>query len=156
MSNESYELARRNYCNNGHDILQAEDMRKALINHLLKGSTCGVNLIDEKAQSIKVNNIAQFSNFHNFHFEENEEIRMWRAYGIGEGKLLPYSSIVVHPQKATGIKTCQLFFPFESRTMERETEKQVFEYTIPSCGKIFKQYDSLNLQNCQPQQQSPK
>ena len=141
-------LAIRNYCNEGHDILRAEDMREALINHPVKGTTCSVNLIDEKAQSIKINNITQFSNFHNFQFEENG-IRMWRAYGIGKGRLFPYSSVVVHPQKATGIKTCQQFVPFESRTMvpenSKETEKQVFECTIPDCGKVFKRCGSLNL-----------
>ena len=76
---------------------------------------------------------------------------MWRACGIGKGKLLPYSSIVMYPDKATGTKTCEQFFPFESRTMvsenSKETEKQeqVFKCTIPSCGKIFKCYVSLNL-----------
>ena len=76
---------------------------------------------------------------------------MWGAYGIGKGKLLPYSSIVMYPEKATSTKTCQQFFPFESRTMvsenSKETEKQeqVFKCTIPSCGKILKCYGSLNL-----------
>jgi hypothetical protein len=141
-------LAIRNYCNEGHDILRAEDMREALIDHPVKGTTCSVNQIDEAAQSIKVKNIAQFNNFHNFQFEE-DGIRMWRAYGIGTGKVLPYSTIVVHPQKATGVKTLQQFFPFKDRTMvpenSKETEKQVFECTIPGCVKAFKRYENLNL-----------
>ncbi len=87
-------LAIRNYCNEGHDILRAEDMREALINHAVKGTTCSVNQIDKAAQSIKVKNIAQYNNFHNFQFEEGG-IRMWRVYGIGAGKVLPYSTMVV-------------------------------------------------------------
>ena len=141
-------LAIRNFCNQGHDILRAEDMREALMSHPVKGTTCSVNAIDETAQSIKVKNIAQFSNFHNFQFED-DGIRIWRAYGIGTGKFLQYSNIVVHPQKETCIKTLQQFFPFKSRAMvpetSKETEKQVFECTIPGCGKVFKRYENLNL-----------
>jgi hypothetical protein len=48
----------------------------------------------------------------NFQFEQ-DGIKLWRAYGIGTGKVIPYSTIVVHPQKATGIKTLQQHFPFE-------------------------------------------
>ena len=141
-------LAIRNYSNEGQEILQAKHMRGALINRPVKGTTCSVVQIDETARSIEVANIAQFSNLHNFQFEK-DGLRAWKAYGIEPGKLIPYSSIVVHPQQATGIKTLEQFYPCSSRTVipekSKETEKNVFECCVPGCGKVFKLYENLML-----------
>ena len=35
------------YCNEGHDVLTAVDMRDALMQHLVKGTTAAVSIVDE-------------------------------------------------------------------------------------------------------------
>ena len=138
----------RKYCDEGHDILRAEDMREALLNRPVSGTTASVNSIDEKAMSIQVRNIDRFSSLHNFQFENNG-VRTWKAYGIGEGRFVSYKDTVLQPQQATGLKTLQEFFPFLTRTLksEKESEKeaQVFECTVPGCGMVFSLYENLNI-----------
>ena len=73
------------YCNEGHDILTAADMHSALTEHPVKGTTCSVNIINEKVNHLEIDNVPHFSTFHNFNYEK-DGIRVWKAYGIGEGE----------------------------------------------------------------------
>ena len=46
-------------------------------------------------KTIKVNKIDIFGSFHNFEFE-GDEIKVWMVFGIGEGKSLEESSVVIN------------------------------------------------------------
>jgi len=46
--------------------------------------------------------VVGFSRYHNFKFELNG-IRVWRAYGVGKGKVTPYQDIIVRPQGPTDL-----------------------------------------------------
>ena len=43
-----------------------------------------------------------FNFFHKFKFEGGG-IRIWRAYAIGQGRLIPYQDFIVKPQGPTGL-----------------------------------------------------
>ena len=91
------------YCNEGHDILTASDMRRALLERPVSGTTASVNRIDYSSITIKVKNIDGISTYHNIEFEDTG-IRVWKAFGIGEGRLLPFKDILINPQLSTNIQ----------------------------------------------------
>ena len=79
----------RCYCDEGHDINCAANMRTALLERPVRGVSASVCVIDEKKNNLKVNKIDGFSKFHNFTYDD-KGLRVWRAYGIGPGKLIPF------------------------------------------------------------------
>lgn len=87
----------RQYCHEGNDIMNALDMREALVSHPVKGTLNSVCKISNSATQLEVQKIKQFSAYHNFQYEPNG-VRVWKAYGIGTGKLLPDESIYVSHQ----------------------------------------------------------
>lgn len=40
------------YCNEGHDVLTAMDMRDALTQHSVKGTTAAVSIVDESKNTL--------------------------------------------------------------------------------------------------------
>ena len=115
-------LAIRRYCNEGHDILTAQDMRKALVEKRVKGTTASVNTINETNKSLKMKDIPNISTYHNFNYEKNG-VRVWKAHGIGPGKLINYENIYVNHQSHTGICTSDnQYFQFQKNDM-REVKK---------------------------------
>ena len=60
----------RRYCNEGHDILTAADMRRALSERPVKGTSASVCVVDETKKTLEVNKIEGFSKLHNIQFEE--------------------------------------------------------------------------------------
>ena len=74
----------RTYCNEGHDVLTAVDMRNALTEHPVKGTTAAVSGVKESEKSLSVNKIEQFSSLHNFQYEDSG-LRVWKCYDIGKG-----------------------------------------------------------------------
>ena len=76
----------RKYCNEGHDVLNSDDMYAAIKKYPVKGTTASVAEVDESTKSIKVNKIDKFGSYHNFEFD-GENIKVWKAFGIGDGKV---------------------------------------------------------------------
>ena len=64
-------LTIRRYCNEGHDILSAKDMRKALLEHPVSGVTASVNKVDVSKMSAEVKPMKDFNSFHNFESEKH-------------------------------------------------------------------------------------
>ncbi|CAH3127975.1 unnamed protein product [Porites lobata] len=79
----------RRYCNEGHDVVSAKDMRVALSERPVQGTTASVCAMNETQKTLEVHKIEGFSKYHNFKFEV-EGIRAWRAYGVGLGRFIPY------------------------------------------------------------------
>ena len=67
----------RRYYNEGHDILTAADMRRALSERPVKGTSACVCSVDEAKKELKVNKIDSFRKLHNFQFEQ-KGIHVWR------------------------------------------------------------------------------
>ena len=101
----------RRYCNEGH-VLSAHDMRTALMQRPVRGTTACVSSIDESQQTLGVNKIESFSSFHNFKFEK-EGVRLWKAYGIGPGKHIEFDNLISKPQISPGLKIEEDFSPFK-------------------------------------------
>ena len=84
----------RRFCNEGHDILLAGDMRRALSERPVKGTSACVCEVDEAKITLEVNKIDGFSKLHNVQFEE-KGIRVRRSYGIGRGKEISFDQLVL-------------------------------------------------------------
>ena len=136
------------YCNEGHDILTASDMRRALLERPVSGTTASVNRIDYSSITIKVKNIDGISTYHNIEFEDTG-IRVWKAFGIGEGRLLPFKDILINPQLSTNIQQEEEFSKNESRPVKpderRNTEDGLFECSVVGCGKVFRRFEDIEL-----------
>ena len=87
----------RRYCNEGHDILTAADMRRALSERPVKGTSACVCVVDE-TKTLEVSKIEGFSKLHNIQFEE-KGIRVWRRYGVGRGKEVSFEELATEPRE---------------------------------------------------------
>ena len=123
----------RRYVNEKHDVLTAEDMKRALESH---GGTKGcrvavaeVNLSNENKKASK--GIDGISLLNNFAFEQ-DGIRAWKAYAIGPGKL--FSS----RQNNQGPTDLTILCPFQMTrrqkgTLRRSTSQSSHVQQVFSC-----------------------
>ena len=77
-------------------------MHEALKERPVKGATAAVAILDESSKILEVQKIKQFSELHNFRYEESG-IRVWKAYAVGIGKLIPWQSLYIRHQGCTNI-----------------------------------------------------
>ncbi|KAL9961193.1 hypothetical protein ACROYT_G030093 [Oculina patagonica] len=133
-------------------------MRTALLEHPVRGVTASVCAIDEKKNTLKVNKIDGLSKLHNFAYDD-KGIRVWRAYGIGPGKLLSFDDVITEQQGKTGpiVQESGDFFtkkearqldiknPERMDTEESTEEGQLFECSEPGCEKLFKSFCELEI-----------
>ena len=99
----------RRYCNEGHDVVSAKDMRVALSERPAKGTTASVCAINEAQKTVEVHKIEGFSKYHNFKFEV-EGIRAWRAYGVELGRFIPYREVITEHQGPNDLIVHENFF----------------------------------------------
>ena len=71
----------RRYCNEGHDIVTAQDMEIALKERPVQGTTAAVFCVDEDSTTLKIKKIPNYSSLHNFEFTP-AGLRMWKAYNF--------------------------------------------------------------------------
>lgn len=141
----------RKFCNEGNDITTAAEMRNALKERPVKGTTASVNTVNKQAKELEVNKVEGFSAFHNFSFED-DGVRVWKAYGIGDGKFIPYEQWQSKPQGSTLLeveKELSFFKPVSSRVMKAPTDgtKESSTYQCPEddCYVVFKKLEDLKL-----------
>ena len=152
----------RRYCNEGHDILSARDMHSALRERPVKGSTAAVCEINETVKDLEITKIQGMSAFHNFKYESNG-LRVWKAFGVGPGKVLPWRDIYRRHQSATHLTVADgyQFFPALSRTIKVDSRAPqptesgdpnlaalIFECPDPSCSAAFTNIESVELHSC--------
>ena len=99
----------KRYCNEGRDILTAQDMQTALKERPVRGTTAGVFCMNDKFITLKLKKIPNFSALHNFEFT-SRGLRMWKAFKIGAGKLTAWNNIIFCLQEATCLSEDKLFF----------------------------------------------
>ena len=125
-------------------------MREALQKRPVKGTTASVNLVNREKMQLVVNKQENFSSFHNFQYE-TKGVRVWKAYSIGKGKLVPYKEIFETHQGPTvmAVVDNQTFFPVDSArnykekpTDETEDDK-LHECSEPGCSKTFESMEVL-------------
>lgn len=105
----------RRYCNEGHDVITAEDMHEALMKRSIRGTTAAVCCINEANTTLKIKKIPNYSSLHNFELTP-DGVRTWKASDVGNGKLFSWDSIIQIPQGATGLtEKTSLFFDLSKR-----------------------------------------
>ncbi|KAK3754682.1 hypothetical protein QZH41_015381, partial [Actinostola sp. cb2023] len=142
----------RNFSNEGHDIVNARDMHTALDERPVKGTTAAVCSVNEAGKTIEFKKIEGFSKYHNFSFEK-DGVRVWRCYGIGTGKLVPYKRLILKPQGPTGMIVEEPFFDMrQSRVFnlgnpkaDHDKRQPLFSCTQPGCTESFVKFSDLEL-----------
>ena len=145
----------RTYCNEGHDVVSAEDMYIALKERPVKGTTATVCAIQEQCATLEISKIPNYSNLHNFKFTQ-EGLRVWKACNVGPGKFIPWNDIVICPQTITNLLDEIPFFPTTARqfALKEQSKAEVNEdklYDCPeaSCTEEFQSQGDLDLHmNC--------
>ena len=137
----------RRHCNEGHDILSANDMRIALSERYVKGTTAFVCLTDVSKKTLDVQSIEGFSSYHNFAYETGG-VRVWKSYGIGPGKLIPYDSLFKRHQSSTDLVIVEPedFFPFKDTRLYKSARAEkdgVFPCPESGCQMIFEKFSDL-------------
>ena len=105
-------------------------MKKALESHGgLRGCCVAVVEIDPSKDLDEANKIPDISLLYNFKFKDSE-IQVWKAYNIGEGKLLKYKDLQIQPQDIASLVVKQPFGP-------RQKECGVIGERVASQSEIF-------------------
>ena len=140
----------RRYCNEGHDIVTAQDMQIALKERPVRGTKAAVFSLTEENRTLKIKKIPNYSSLHNFEFTP-DGLRMWKAYNIGIGKLISWDAIVLCPQQATCLTEEKPFFTISTKEMNRATaqkgrmdeDSESFECQNPQCSEEFHSHSEL-------------
>jgi hypothetical protein len=145
----------RTYSNEGHDVLTAVHMRDALLQHPVKGTTAAVSTVNESQKTLSIKTIQDFSAYHSFSYEESG-VRVWKCYGIGQGKNIPYDNIYVNHQGPTVLQTMEsqgFYEPPAKRELNRNSEARkvtksktkLFECSVVGCEDAFETFAQLQL-----------
>ena len=118
----------RKYSAECHDIMNVGAMQEALKERPVKGTTAAVAILNESSKILEVQKIKQFSELYNFRYEESD-IRVWKAYAVWVGRLIPWKSLYIRHQGCTNISLMEgklrFFTNTEIRDLHRPRKCQV-------------------------------
>ncbi|KAK2568855.1 hypothetical protein P5673_006904 [Acropora cervicornis] len=145
----------RRYCNEGHDVLTASDMHKALKERPVQGCTASVCHVNETKKGIDIKKLQQFSAMHDFSYQQ-DGLRVWKAFQVGPGKLITWDEIYIKHQGATDLITEQENFGFIPRVThgsahdngDAESSSElglVLECPEPACARTFRSVEEMQL-----------
>ena len=125
-------------------------MRRALSERPVRGRTACVCSVNEPHLTVEVNRTVGFSRYHNFKFDLNG-VRVWKMYGVGQGRLIPYEDIIVKPQGPTDLVIDVDFFPVNearkhvpsSTDGDGEQTSGLFSCSKPGGHMVFKKFSEL-------------
>ena len=135
----------RRYCNEGHDIITAQDMHTALKERPVHGTTATVCTIEQQNNTLEISAISNYSKLHNFEFTTNALMRVWKAFKIGPEKLLSLESIVKHLQGDTKLKEEVEAFPTNARKFGSKKVAEVICEKTYECPDLSCSEESLNI-----------
>ena len=75
-------------------------------NSQFKGTTAAVTTVDESKKSLSIKTIQDCISYHSFSYEHSGT-RVWKSYGIGQGKSILYDTIYVDHQGPNGLITIE-------------------------------------------------
>lgn len=142
----------RQYVNEGHDVENAADMKKALDSYSgVRGCRASVVKVSTQAQQIHNHNWTGIQMFSNFQFCEGG-IRMWKAYNLGQGKFVNYKKLMKEGGGNQGNTDLVVVEPFTSPRMSvgcmqksskaenSDSDTGSCEFSCPreGCVKMFK------------------
>ena len=128
----------KRWVNERHDVFTAEDMKAALESlGGIKGCRAAVIEVDTTRERSKEKRIPGISVLNNFQHEEFG-IRVWKAYDIGAGRLIPYSALGVTPQGDTGLRVIKPFGQASHRGSVGESVRHQSEiYSCQETGYVL-------------------
>ena len=127
-------------------------MYTALMERPVQGTTASACCIDEANATLQIKKVANYSSLHNFEFSP-ARLRVWKAFKIGNGKLVPWDSIILSSQGAAGLKEDKAFFPTTARDMNITAKQKgacdengnCFECPDPQCVEEFQSRSELEI-----------
>ena len=145
----------RRYCNEGHDVLTASDMHTALKERPVQGCTAAVCHLSETKKDLDIKKFQQFSAMHDFSYQQ-DGLRVWKAFQVGPGKLIPWDEIYMKHQGTTDLITEHENFGFIPRVThgsahdcgDAESSSElglVLECPEPACARTFKSVEEMEL-----------
>lgn len=133
-------------------------MRKALMTRPVKGTTASVNEIDESVKELKMKKIKDFSSFHNFRFEDDGSLRVWKAFGVGNGKKITPNCIYISHQEDTKLQVKAEFphvqiqrkatFSASNKNIDatqNEERDDIFDCQEQACNCVFSSFEELEI-----------
>lgn len=141
----------------GNDIISAKEMYAALVRRPVKGTTASVNEINESVTKLEVNKVQNFSSFHNFQYENEGDVRVWKAFGVGQGKKISSTSIYVSHQENTKLQVKTMFphvqiqrqttseSPRAADSSNNEENNDLFDCPEHGCNCTFSTFDDLEV-----------
>ncbi len=93
----------RKYCNEGQDVLNAYVRCMPRSRSIQSKEHASVSEVDESKKNIELNKIHNFGSYHNFEFD-GDNIKVWKAFGVGDGKTLKESSILINHLESTRLR----------------------------------------------------
>ncbi|CAB4011594.1 hypothetical protein AWC38_SpisGene58 [Paramuricea clavata] len=147
--------ALKTFGNEGNDILTASDMRKALKERKVSGTTACVGKIVEAKNSLVIKKVKGCSTIHNFQYESNG-IRLWKAYGIGNGKLIKNDFLFSsHLERSSLLEVVegQHFFEnnsirelqIKNKNAQQVPSDMMYECPQPGCKQAFDPLNQLEV-----------
>ena len=150
----------RKYSAECHDIMNVGAMQEALKERPVKGTTAAVAILNESSKILEVQKIKQFSELYNFRYEESD-IRVWKAYAVWVGRLIPWKYLYIRHQGCTNISLMEgkgFFTNTEIRDFHRprncqtskddvEIDDQPSMFVCPEegCNCTFDSFSELEL-----------
>ena len=129
-------------------------MHTALKERLIRACTAAVCLVHESKKDLEINKLQQFSAMHDFQYE-HRGLRVWKAFQVGRGKLIPWDEIYATHQGATDLIIEEGNFEFAPRKFrgcscdggdaESSKEAPMFECPDPACAITFKSVEDMEL-----------
>ena len=119
----------------------------------MKGSSAAVGEIDSDRKEVKMKRINNFSFFHNFAYEK-DGLRLSKAYGVGKGKSIPLSELILekHGPVALGEVGNHDFFAIAPRAIKQnrnhsqissDNKDMLFHFPEQGCCSEFTSSEEL-------------
>ena len=141
----------RSYVDAGNDIQSAEDIYNGL--HYASGvcnAKVGVIEIDRSKTEFLAQDVPGIMQYHSFEFNDNH-IKFWRYFDVGEGVAIPYSKKVIFVSGAVVIKpfsstSSNMAIPQNNKKrISREISHLIFCTESDTCHATFDTVEKYNI-----------
>ena len=130
-------------------------MHTVLKERPVQGYTASACHLNETKKGIDIRKLQQFSAVHDFSYKQ-DGLRVWKAFQVGPGKLIPWDEIYIKHEGATDLITEQENFGFTPRVMpgsahdsgDAESSSElglVLECPEPACARTFRSVEEMEL-----------
>ena len=121
----------KSYVNEGHNVLNAIQIKEALDNSSgsLRNSKASIISVDASKGNLEKAKIPNISRYHYFK-PESTGLRTWEFQGIGTGKHIPYQPLNFHP-------SYDVLVPFQDAESSKKSDTLMKTNSRKSTAKLF-------------------